>query len=144
MQADQLWQTALGRIELKLKREDYETWLSDSEGLSYEDGTLIVGVRSAYAKDWLEPPYGDTITIVSDVGRSQPAGLSWSRSTASYGAMLGWLLAATGRAPDSGFQRAEPEQAALTTFRGAQHVWRTGAVMVVRELQQPPTNRSLL
>ena len=68
MQADQLWQAALGRIELKLKREDYETWLSDSQAISYEDGTLIVGVRSAYAKDWLANRlYGDIHRIVSDV-----------------------------------------------------------------------------
>ena len=28
--------------------------LSNTRGLSYEDGLLVVGVRSAYAKDWLE------------------------------------------------------------------------------------------
>jgi hypothetical protein len=32
----------------------FDTWLRDSRFLKFEDGTLVIGVKSGYAKDWLE------------------------------------------------------------------------------------------
>ena len=32
----------------------FDTWLRDSRLLKYEDGAFVVGVKSGYAKDWLE------------------------------------------------------------------------------------------
>lgn len=32
----------------------FDTWLRDSRLLKYEDGTFVIGVKSGYAKDWLE------------------------------------------------------------------------------------------
>ncbi|MFO7918511.1 MAG: chromosomal replication initiator protein DnaA [Anaerolineae bacterium] len=54
MDANQLWQTALGQLELQLDRPTYDTWIKDTEVISYEDDVLVIGVHSAYAKDWLE------------------------------------------------------------------------------------------
>ena len=54
MDAYQLWQSALGQLQLQLARPTYDTWVQDTRGVSYEDGVLVVGVHSAYAKDWLE------------------------------------------------------------------------------------------
>ena len=54
MDAHQLWQAALGQLQLQLPKEAYDTWVNNTRGLSYEDGVLVVGVHSAYAKDWLE------------------------------------------------------------------------------------------
>jgi len=54
MEAYQLWQTALGELQLQLARPTYDTWVRNTQGVSYEDGVLVVGVGSAYAKDWLE------------------------------------------------------------------------------------------
>ncbi len=54
MDAQQLWQTALGQLQLQLAKPTYETWLQGTHAISYEDGVLVIGVRSAYAKDWLE------------------------------------------------------------------------------------------
>ncbi|HHX65715.1 MAG TPA: chromosomal replication initiator protein DnaA [Chloroflexi bacterium] len=54
MDAYQLWQTTLGQLQLQLARPTYDTWIKNTKGLSYEDGVLVVGVHSAYAKDWLE------------------------------------------------------------------------------------------
>ncbi|NLG29465.1 MAG: chromosomal replication initiator protein DnaA [Chloroflexi bacterium] len=54
MDAQSLWQAALGQLELQLPKANYDTWVRASGALSYEDGVLVVGVRSAYAKDWLE------------------------------------------------------------------------------------------
>jgi chromosomal replication initiator protein len=54
MNADRHWQAALGQFQLELPRAAYDTWVRDTELLTYEDGTYIVGVRNAYARDWLE------------------------------------------------------------------------------------------
>jgi chromosomal replication initiator protein len=54
MDAQSLWHAALGQLELQLPKATFDTWVRNTLGLSYEDGVLVVGVRSAYAKDWLE------------------------------------------------------------------------------------------
>ena len=68
MDAQQLWQTARGQLQLQLTRPVYETWLEHTRGLSYEDGLLVVGVGSGYAKDWLENRlYGTIQRTLSDI-----------------------------------------------------------------------------
>jgi len=54
MNADQIWQTALGELQLQMTKPTFDTWLKNTRAISYEDGTLIIGVHNAYAKDWLE------------------------------------------------------------------------------------------
>lgn len=54
MNADQIWQAALGELQLQMTRPTFDTWLKNTRAISYEDGTLIIGVHNAYAKDWLE------------------------------------------------------------------------------------------
>ncbi len=54
MNADRHWQAALGQFQLEMPRAAYDTWVRDTELLTYEDGTYVVGVRNAYARDWLE------------------------------------------------------------------------------------------
>ncbi len=52
--AEQVWQTALGELQMQVTRATFETWVKDARLLSYEDGEFIIGVHSAFAKDWLE------------------------------------------------------------------------------------------
>ncbi len=54
MDAQNLWHAALGQLELQLDKATFDTWVRKTTGLSYEDGVLVVGAGSAYAKDWLE------------------------------------------------------------------------------------------
>lgn len=72
MDAQQLWQTALGQLQLQLAKPTYETWLQGTYAISYEDGVLVIGVRSAYAKDWLENRLYAAIqrTVTSIAGRT--------------------------------------------------------------------------
>lgn len=48
------WHATLGQLELQLNRATFDTWLKGAELLAYEDGTMTIRVRHAYAKDWLE------------------------------------------------------------------------------------------
>ena len=54
MDSQQLWQATLGQLQVQLPRPTFDTWIKNTHGISYEDGVLVVGVHSAYAKDWLE------------------------------------------------------------------------------------------
>ncbi len=70
--ADQVWQTALGELQMQITRATFETWVKDTRVLSYEDGEFILGVHSAFAKDWLENRLLSTIkrTLTQIMGRS--------------------------------------------------------------------------
>jgi chromosomal replication initiator protein len=72
MNADQIWRAALGELQLQMTRPTFDTWLKNTRAISYEDGTLIIGVHNAYAKDWLENRLMSIIkrTLVGIVGRT--------------------------------------------------------------------------
>ncbi|MBC7255402.1 MAG: hypothetical protein H5T66_04790 [Chloroflexi bacterium] len=70
MDAYQLWQTALGRLQLQLDRPTFDTWVKGTRAITLEDGVLVVSVHSAYAKDWLENRlYGIIQRILSEIAR---------------------------------------------------------------------------
>ena len=53
-EAARLWLAVRDNLQADMQASAYDTWIGDSSGISLEDGVLVVGVRSAYAKDWLE------------------------------------------------------------------------------------------
>jgi hypothetical protein len=56
------WQTVLGQLQMEMPRASYETWVQDTKALSYEGGLLTIGVRNAYARDWLESRLQSTVS----------------------------------------------------------------------------------
>ena len=72
MNAEQAWQAALGELQLQLTKATFDTWVKSTYVVGSEDGTYVVGVHNAYAKDWLENRLLTTIkhTLVGIVGRS--------------------------------------------------------------------------
>ena len=52
--AQQVWQTALGQLQLQVTRPSYETWLKETVGLSLDQDLLTVGVPTPFAAEWLE------------------------------------------------------------------------------------------
>jgi chromosomal replication initiator protein len=61
MNADLAWQSAQGQLQLEMPKAAYDTWVRDAEMVSYEDGTFIIGVHNAYARDWLESRLSSTV-----------------------------------------------------------------------------------
>ena len=51
--AKEIWQTALGKLQIQVSKANYTTWLSDSLGLSCQDDTFIVGVPNVFVAEWL-------------------------------------------------------------------------------------------
>ncbi len=72
MKAEQIWQAALGELQLQMTKPTFDTWVKNTYAVSYEDGTFIIGVHNAFTKDWLENRLLNTIkrTLVGIVGRS--------------------------------------------------------------------------
>lgn len=61
MKAEQAWQATVGQLQMDMPKAAYDTWVRDTECISYEDGTFIIGVQNAYARDWLESRLSSTI-----------------------------------------------------------------------------------
>jgi chromosomal replication initiator protein len=49
-----VWEAAKGELQLQMTKATYDTWISNTFPLAYEDGTFIIGVHNTYAKEWLE------------------------------------------------------------------------------------------
>lgn len=61
MSPDQLWNAALGELEIELSKAKFTTWLQDTFILQQEEGSIIVGVPNAFTKSWLENKYHPAI-----------------------------------------------------------------------------------
>jgi chromosomal replication initiator protein len=62
MRADQAWQAAVGQLQIELPKAAFDTWVRDTEFLSYEDGCFIIGTQNGYACDWLQNRLSSTVT----------------------------------------------------------------------------------
>src|SRR5512139_3692400 len=62
MNAEMAWQSVLGQLQMDMPRASFDTWVRDTRPVSYEHGILTVGVRNAYARDWLESRLASTIS----------------------------------------------------------------------------------
>jgi chromosomal replication initiator protein len=62
MDAEQAWQSALGQLQMEMPKASFDTWVRDTQIFSYDDGLFTIGVRNAYARDWLESRLSSTVT----------------------------------------------------------------------------------
>lgn len=61
MNAEQAWQSVLGQLQMEMPRASFDTWVRDTRPVSFHNGTLTIGVRNAYARDWLENRLASTV-----------------------------------------------------------------------------------
>lgn len=57
----ELWQAALGEIELSISKANFSTWFKNTAILSNENGKIVIGVPNGFAKEWLENKYNTYI-----------------------------------------------------------------------------------
>ena len=62
MNVEQAWQSVLGQLQIEMPRASFDTWVRDTRPLKHQDGVLTVGVRNAYARDWLESRLASTVS----------------------------------------------------------------------------------
>jgi len=52
--AQQVWETALGALQIEISKPNYQTWLWKTTGLSYQGNQFVVGVPNAFVAEYLE------------------------------------------------------------------------------------------
>jgi len=57
----ELWQAALGEIELSISKANFITWFKNTSIVSNENGKVVIGVPNGFAKEWLENKYNTYI-----------------------------------------------------------------------------------
>ncbi|KAF0108352.1 MAG: chromosomal replication initiator protein [Anaerolineaceae bacterium] len=62
MEAEQAWQSALGQLQMDMPKASFDTWVRDTRVVNFDDGQFTIGVRNAYARDWLESRLSSTVT----------------------------------------------------------------------------------
>jgi len=62
MKAKQAWEATLGQLQMEMPKAAYDTWVRDAEVVTYEDGSFVIGVPNAYARDWLQNRLSSTVT----------------------------------------------------------------------------------
>jgi hypothetical protein len=62
MDIQQAWQTVLDQLQMEMPRASFDSWVRDTRPLSFENDTLTIGVRNAYARDWLESRLVSTVS----------------------------------------------------------------------------------
>ena len=50
----QIWDAALGQLQLHVTRPNFETWLKNTVGVAYRDGEFVVGAPNAFVAEMLE------------------------------------------------------------------------------------------
>lgn len=61
MELNDIWQAALGELELSLSKANFTTWFKNTFISSFENGKIVISVPNTFTKAWLEKKYHDAI-----------------------------------------------------------------------------------
>lgn len=69
--AKEIWKRVLGQLQLEVSEANYATWLSDSQGLSYENDVFVVAVPTVFVTEWLSRRLYPLIrkTLIETIGK---------------------------------------------------------------------------
>jgi len=62
MDPKEIWQTALGELEVTLSKANFTTWFKDTFIFSIKDDEVIIGVPNAFSEEWLQNKFHQQIT----------------------------------------------------------------------------------
>jgi len=52
--AQEIWEAALGELQIQVNKANYRTWLEKTVGLSYQDNQFVVGVPNTFVAEYLD------------------------------------------------------------------------------------------
>ncbi|WP_068675949.1 chromosomal replication initiator protein DnaA [Oceanobacillus sp. Castelsardo] len=69
---EELWVATLEKIEEKISKPSFDTWLKNTKAEALEKDTLVVSAPNEFARDWLENQYTDLISdIIGEITGSR-------------------------------------------------------------------------
>lgn len=87
--AKEIWEAALGEIQLQISKPNYRTWFKDTEGLAYDGHRFLIGVHSAFVSEYLEKNQRSLIekTLIGLTHRGVTAcfQIKWAQGAATDG-----------------------------------------------------------
>lgn len=61
---DELWSATLEKVEEKVSKPSFDTWLKNTKAEKLQEDTLIISAPNEFARDWLEGRY---TTLISEI-----------------------------------------------------------------------------
>lgn len=52
--AQEIWEAALGELQLQINKPNYQTWFQGTRGAAYQDGQFIISVPNAFVAEYLD------------------------------------------------------------------------------------------
>jgi chromosomal replication initiator protein len=52
--AQEIWEAALGELQLQINKPNYQTWFQGTRGADYQDGQFIISVPNAFIAEYLD------------------------------------------------------------------------------------------
>ncbi len=52
--AQEIWEAALGELQLQINKPNYQTWFLETKGTVYQDGHFIISVPNAFVAEYLD------------------------------------------------------------------------------------------
>lgn len=105
----QLWTRVLDQLQLEMPRASFDTWVRDTHVVEISEDRVVVGVKNAYARDWLDGRLSSTIRRILTGLTSHPMDVEFVVSSnghhANDGQDAGEAMAPAGAAPAEVVQR---------------------------------------
>ena len=75
MKAEEIWQAALGELQLEMTRATFDTWVKPTSLVSYQAGEMVIATPNQYAQEWLSKRLCSTVNrvLTGITGRSMQA-----------------------------------------------------------------------
>lgn len=69
--AQQVWEAALGELQIQVSKSNYRTWLENTVGFGYQDNQFVVGVPNTFVAEYLDQKQRSLIekTLIGVTGR---------------------------------------------------------------------------
>lgn len=77
MNADQVWQSALGQLRTQMTQATFDTWVKGTRVVSQDQDNLTIGTNNPFAKDWLENRLYTTINRTVTGITGHPVGIKF-------------------------------------------------------------------
>lgn len=70
MKSREIWEAALGELQVQVNKANFDTWLKDTAGVKYQDDLFVIGAPNAFVAEWLESRLSSLIkkTLANIIG----------------------------------------------------------------------------